>query len=343
MFGFPKEDFLRNKWIQAISRKDYAPSKYSKIMSNYMELDETAKARYDEKLSCNGNKLPDPFDQSTMEHCSFRLGEVCSHVAALLFAVEMANNKESPAPTSVACMWNKTSKKVDPVQVSAINFSRKRKCKQKVFKKSKLPSEEAYKTFLEAIKEHNPDAPYLEHLTDEEETSSASETEHQEENHLLNLIELLRTKFSGMLKHVRADDSIHSMLLDCSLSHETIQNIELSTRDQASSAMWNHQRKGRVTFSLFGKILHCKTGQKGLVEQIFGMSFSNAAIDWGKNQEAVAKQQFLTYLSDQHVNGMLLPCGLLVHKENIFLGATPDGLVMCDCCETALLEIKCPA
>ncbi|GFW17862.1 hypothetical protein TNCV_1134621 [Trichonephila clavipes] len=277
----------------------------------YMELDETAKARYDEKLSCNGNKLPDPFDQSTMEHvfvynkklwppitfgdiymylvekectytrekmrnhksldafnyvlsgkCSFRLGEVCSHVAALLFAVEMANNKESPAPTSVACMWNKTSKKVDPVQVSAINFSR-RKCKQKVFKKSKLPSEEAYKTFLEAIKEHNPDAPYLEDLTNEEETSSASETEHQEENHLPNLIELLRTKFSGILKHVRADDSIHSMLLDCSLSHETIQNIELSTRDQASSAMWNHQRKGRVTSSLFGKILRCKTGQKG--------------------------------------------------------------------------------
>ncbi|GFX32167.1 hypothetical protein TNCV_3327401 [Trichonephila clavipes] len=28
---------------------------------------------------------------------------------------------------------------------------------------------------------------------------------------------------------------------------------------------------------------------------------------------------------------MLLPCGLLVDKENIFLGATPDGLVMCDC------------
>ncbi|GFX60367.1 hypothetical protein TNCV_1807161 [Trichonephila clavipes] len=147
----------------------------------YMELDETAKARYDEKLSCNGNKLPDPFDQSTIEHvlvynkklwppitfgdiymylvekectytrekmrnhksldafnyvlsgkCSFRLGEVCSHVVVLLFAVEMANN-ESPAPTSVAFLWNKTSKKVDPVQVSAINFSRKRKCKQKVF------------------------------------------------------------------------------------------------------------------------------------------------------------------------------------------------------------------
>ncbi|GFW95154.1 ADP-ribosylation factor-like protein 6 [Trichonephila clavipes] len=31
MFEFPKEDFLRNKWIQAISRKDFAPSKYSKV------------------------------------------------------------------------------------------------------------------------------------------------------------------------------------------------------------------------------------------------------------------------------------------------------------------------
>ncbi|GFV88653.1 hypothetical protein TNCV_1593731 [Trichonephila clavipes] len=214
----------------------------------YMELDETAKARYDEKLSCNGNKLPDPFDQSTMEHVfvynkklwpPITFGDIYMYLVEkeytytrekmrnhksldafnyvlsgkekfvlmlqhFLFAVEMANN-ESPAPTSVACMWNKTSKKVDP--------------------------------------EHNPDAPYLEDLTDEEETSSASETEHQEENHLPNLIELLRTKFSGMLKHVRADDSIHSMLLDCSLSHETIQNIELSTRDQASSAMWNHHKE----------------------------------------------------------------------------------------------------
>ncbi|GFV40178.1 hypothetical protein TNCV_3953751 [Trichonephila clavipes] len=31
MFGFPKEDSLRKKWIQAISRKDFAPSKYSKV------------------------------------------------------------------------------------------------------------------------------------------------------------------------------------------------------------------------------------------------------------------------------------------------------------------------
>ncbi|GFX51755.1 hypothetical protein TNCV_5014571 [Trichonephila clavipes] len=31
IFGFSKEDSLRKKWIQAISRKDFAPSKYSKV------------------------------------------------------------------------------------------------------------------------------------------------------------------------------------------------------------------------------------------------------------------------------------------------------------------------
>ncbi|GFU00296.1 hypothetical protein TNCV_4258561 [Trichonephila clavipes] len=34
----------------------------------YMELDAASKIRYDEKLSCNGNKLPDPFDERTTEH-----------------------------------------------------------------------------------------------------------------------------------------------------------------------------------------------------------------------------------------------------------------------------------
>ncbi|GFV95246.1 hypothetical protein TNCV_2048731 [Trichonephila clavipes] len=36
MFGFPKEDFLRKKWIQAISGKDFVPSKYSK--ANFLIL-----------------------------------------------------------------------------------------------------------------------------------------------------------------------------------------------------------------------------------------------------------------------------------------------------------------
>ncbi|GFU44146.1 hypothetical protein NPIL_277501, partial [Nephila pilipes] len=228
------------------------------------------------------------------------LREVCSHVAALLFAVEASNKEEKPAPTSLACMWNKTSKKVDPVPVAC----RKRRCQKKIFKKSVLTPKEAYATFIAAIKKRQPDAPYLEELTDDKGTSYASDTENQEND-------------------------------------EAIKSIESSTKEQAACAMWNHQRKGRVTSSLFGKVLSCKTHPKGLA-QILGRNFSNAAIEWVKNPEVVAKAQFLCYLSEQHVNRMLLPCGLMIDAENIFLRAFPVGLLVCDCYEITVLEIKCP-
>ena len=35
-------------------------------------------------------------------------------------------------------------------------------------------------------------------------------------------------------------------------------------------------------------------------------------------------------------------CGLFLDKDLKFVGASPDGLVMCSCCCNAILEIKCP-
>ncbi|GFU17143.1 hypothetical protein NPIL_419641 [Nephila pilipes] len=230
---------------------------------------------------------------------------------------------------------------VDPIQVAFMSFSRKRRCQKKIFEKSVKPPKEAYVTFIAAIKKYQPDAPYLEEPTNDEETSSANETENQENSHQSNIIELVRDKLSGITNNFRDCHSIDFKLLNCSLSYEAIKFIESSTKEQAACAMWNHQRKGRVT-SLFGKVLRYKTGQKGLVVQILGRNFSNATIEWGENQEAVTKSQFLCYLSEQHVNGMLLPCGLRIDAENIFLGASSDGLVVCHCCEIAVLEIKCP-
>ncbi|GFU52348.1 hypothetical protein NPIL_461591 [Nephila pilipes] len=126
------------------------------------------------------------------------------------------------------------------------------------------------------FQKYQPDAPYLEELTHDEETSSASETENQENSHQPNIIELVRAKLSGITKNFRDGYSIDFKLLNCSLSDEAIKSIQSSTKEQAACAMWNHQRKGRVTSSLFGKA--CKTGHKVLVAQIVGRNFSKAAI-----------------------------------------------------------------
>ncbi|GFW59901.1 putative RNA-directed DNA polymerase from transposon BS [Trichonephila clavipes] len=51
MFSFPKEDFLRKKWIQAISRKDFAPSKFSKVCE--LHFSDDAIRRYTEAYNEN--------------------------------------------------------------------------------------------------------------------------------------------------------------------------------------------------------------------------------------------------------------------------------------------------
>ena len=42
-----------------------------------------------------------------------------------------------------------------------------------------------------------------------------------------------------------------------------------------------------------------------------------------------------------HENFMVIQCGLILDPEFPFMGATPDGLVNCKCCDTGVLEIKC--
>jgi hypothetical protein len=34
--------------------------------------------------------------------------------------------------------------------------------------------------------------------------------------------------------------------------------------------------------------------------------------------------------------------GFAINSQHPFLGATPDGIISCDCCGKGALEIKCP-
>ena len=43
-----------------------------------------------------------------------------------------------------------------------------------------------------------------------------------------------------------------------------------------------------------------------------------------------------------HLKLSVTPSGLHVSAKKGFIGASPDGLVSCDCCGQGLLEIKCP-
>lgn len=44
----------------------------------------------------------------------------------------------------------------------------------------------------------------------------------------------------------------------------------------------------------------------------------------------------------EHTAFSLKTSGLLLVPSNPFVGASPDGIVECNCCGTGVLEIKCP-
>ena len=44
-------------------------------------------------------------------------------------------------------------------------------------------------------------------------------------------------------------------------------------------------------------------------------------------------ESYCTIASRNHTNLKVSEAGLFVDSHNPFLGATPDGIVQCDCCE----------
>ena len=70
------------------------------------------------------------------------------------------------------------------------------------------------------------------------------------------------------------------------------------------------------------------------------------ALNWGITN---ARQSYLKYGDEHHLkygdehHDKLMYCaaGLFVNIEYAHLGASPDGVIACDCCGEGLIEIKC--
>ena len=70
--------------------------------------------------------------------------------------------------------------------------------------------------------------------------------------------------------------------------------------------------------------------------------FSNAATKWGISNESKAREAYEFSIADQHLNLSVADSELHINENWPVLGASPDGLVFCECCGKGLFEIKCP-
>ena len=109
---------------------------------------------------------------------------------------------------------------------------------------------------------------------------------------------------------------------------------------------WFSARAGKVTASSLYKVMaRTKTGWGAdranyhaqlVAERLTGKpsdSFSNAAMQWGVEQEANAREAYSAHIGDS-----VAEIGFVDHPRLVWSGASPDGLVGFD----GLVEIKCP-
>lgn len=180
---------------------------------------------------------------------------------------------------------------------------------------------------------------------DPEETDTASEDDETPDILPLPLTDIFRQENRTLSK----DDLEGYMIAvyDClTISQAEADFLERSTRRQHRSEVWNIHRKGRLTSSNFHRVATCRasTSPTTLISSIMGYSgtASTQAMSWGIDHEEEARREFIGLEGQNHKSFSVRTSGLIVNCTWPYLGASPDGIVECGCCDKCMLEIKCP-
>ncbi|KAL3854059.1 hypothetical protein ACJMK2_013340 [Sinanodonta woodiana] len=292
-------------------------------------------------------------------NCMAGLGEACTHLAAMLFSIEATVKvREARTVTDSKAYWLPASVKgVVYAKIEDIDFtsakSQKRKLDQN-FLDTPLP-----KKGLSQLKPVNKPtdnelSAFLHQLSltgAQSAVLSIKETFQQP-----FIPKVLNNKFPKLLSELFNDElidaSFSEILAYCknvnvSVSKEESKSVELATRSQSETKLWNQFRSGRITASRMYAACHSSPAQpsESLIKSICNpesMKFVSAATNWGCSHEKDARESYCEALRTMHENFAVEDAGFTIHPEYPLFGASPDAFVSCDCCGQGVLEIKCP-
>ena len=136
---------------------------------------------------------------------------------------------------------------------------------------------------------------------------------------------------------------------------DQVDKIEEASRGQSESEVWKNQRKGRITasichtvFTKYKSVVRNPTKKQKVSPLVSEIVFGGPPLDhieavkWGREHEKNAREDFVRTISPRHENFTVKTSGLHVCKEFPYIAASPDGIVDCECCGKAVLELKCP-
>ena len=292
--------------------------------------------------------------------CTAGLSKCCNHLIAVLYKVEYANTHEltNPACTDVPCSWNnKGNADVEAKKVKDIHIQTHNRSKPKPF--FKINSKEK-QTF-------DPRAACDRIVTDEQKASFLGKVKDLWPNAVVNIsfapeaaedvpapLPEIADNIAVVANSIPEDELISNFFGKLSFSDRQLQELEKATRAQSKSNVWFKQRKGRITASKFrdvytkvntlsrSKVVNCKVTPL-LVSLLYQKDISTlGSTKWGTDHEDTAKECFFQEFTNTHKNCKMVSCGLFVSKSHPYIGASPDAIVLCSCCQKACVEIKCP-
>ena len=168
---------------------------------------------------------------------------------------------------------------------------------------------------------------------------------------ILRLPATLQTLYDPKYKNLPESDfrkACESAFQNLSITSSEASYLEESTRLQSQSKLWFDHRAGRITASKFSAISKASLNPPpaSLVKEIMGEKGVNVqgvpALDWGKKKEDTARKEYLKKAEETHVSFNYRSAGFHVNIQYPHLGATPDGVIECECCGAGIIEIKCP-
>lgn len=311
--------------------------------------------------------------------CMAGLGSACSHAAALLFKLEAAVHfqlNEKMASTSQLCSWKASKKHVTAAPVSAIDFSRLKqrslpKQQKRVVLNKHFSSQDPTNSKEGAISrkklaelhEIYPQAaiftslPSYEFNTCVKEThlclkihdTSTSDTDTDIESDPGIIPEPLTSLFDPTAINL-SDDALQTYAakqynLYCDRNFQrSYDNLSQITEEQSSNAAWMVHRAGRITASNCYYNVSRMKESKSLISTVmqYKGSFTSLYTEYGKEMEPVARDMFFKTEGKMHDSFEVKESGLVIDADIPCLGATPDGIVLCNCHGKGVLEIKCP-
>ena len=291
--------------------------------------------------------------------CMAGLGECCSHIASVLFYIEVWTRLTGKLTcTQVKCTWILPSfvKQIDYAEIKDINFKSAKKLKAEMEKsvsdcslrkeESKnlnpceisKPSQAEMDQFYSSLNDCKV-KPAVLSLIDPYQNHFVSKTRGLKTVRELFDEKYLKMNYSDLLKEC------HRVKLVVTEEHVSL--IEKETITQSKGSAFYQHRAGRIGASKCYAACHTDPAlpSQSLIKTVCYpdiFRFSSAATRHGCEHEDQAIQEYEKQMKLKHENFKVVKCGTIINKEYPYLHATPDFLCSCSCCGEGCGEVKCP-